>query len=55
MIEFFIILRRQTERGALTKRAEIKPIEPDAGNADEGNIGKLTNWMDIFPFIYLVC
>ena len=23
-------------RGALTKRAEIKPIEPDAGNAVEG-------------------
>lgn len=48
-------LRRQIERGALTKRAEIKPIEPDAGSADEGNIGKLTNWIDIFPFIYLVC
>ncbi len=23
-------------RGALTKRAEIKPIEPDTGNAGEG-------------------
>jgi hypothetical protein len=24
-------------RGALKKRAEIKPIEPDPGNAGEGN------------------
>ena len=26
-----------TNRGALKNRAEIKPIEPDPGNAGEGN------------------
>jgi hypothetical protein len=31
-----LLLQTVLNRGALTKRAEIKPIEPDTGNAGEG-------------------
>jgi hypothetical protein len=32
-----LLILRQLKRGALNLRAEIKPIEPDPGNAGEGN------------------
>ena len=32
------ICDRKSHKGCPTKRAEIIPIEPDAGNADEGKI-----------------
>ena len=36
LVENFILLHQQKNRGALKLRAEITPFEPDPGNAGEG-------------------
>jgi hypothetical protein len=45
----YLPLQRKSNRGALILRAEIKPIEPDPGNAGEGK-GTGFKWKQ-FPLL----
>ncbi len=46
------LYRLSTNRGAQNKRAEIKPIEPDPGNAGEGREDKqMTAFYSYLPLI----
>ena len=52
-LKVFLYIRNSNQnRGALNNRAEIKPFEPDPGNAGEGRDAKhMTAFYSYLPFI----